>query len=246
MSRLRELGVSSLCLTGGEPLDHPHLEEIVNITANFQIRCNIITSALGPNRIERLRSIGPSFDHITVSADSSNVIKLAGVSRPLSHAFNIASSHKCASIHYVVYRLTELDLKSLIQCMSRGIQVSINPLILNSLRLNQYSISRSVYVAQLEADAALLFQQAKEPLGFRRSLARVANYSDSCGLQGSCGSRRLFISPNGDIRICPYSELRGNVLSMRRADTWNYLSALCGTANIPLALECSFICRDGQ
>ena len=67
---LAKLGTTIITLSGGEPLLHPHLEEIVRHIRRHGILAGMITNGylLTPQRIERLNRAG--LDHLQISIDN--------------------------------------------------------------------------------------------------------------------------------------------------------------------------------
>ena len=67
---LAKLGVSIITLSGGEPLLHPHLEEIVRHVRQRHVLSGLITNGylLTPQRIEHLNRAG--LDHLQISIDN--------------------------------------------------------------------------------------------------------------------------------------------------------------------------------
>jgi MoaA/NifB/PqqE/SkfB family radical SAM enzyme len=70
VDRLASFGTTIICLSGGEPLLHPELEEIIQRVRRHGILAGMITNGylLTPQRIERLNQAG--LDHLQISIDN--------------------------------------------------------------------------------------------------------------------------------------------------------------------------------
>jgi MoaA/NifB/PqqE/SkfB family radical SAM enzyme len=70
VDRLAALGTTIITISGGEPLLHPHLEEIIRRVRRHGILAGMITNGylLTPQRIERLNRAG--LDHLQISIDN--------------------------------------------------------------------------------------------------------------------------------------------------------------------------------
>lgn len=70
VGRLAKLGISIITISGGEPLLHPQLEEIIRRIRRHGILAGLITNGylLTPERIERLNHAG--LDHLQISIDN--------------------------------------------------------------------------------------------------------------------------------------------------------------------------------
>ncbi len=70
VDRLAKLGTTIITISGGEPLLHPHLEEIVGRIRRHGILAGMITNGylLTPQRIEHLNRAG--LDHLQISIDN--------------------------------------------------------------------------------------------------------------------------------------------------------------------------------
>jgi len=70
VDRLAALGTTIITLSGGEPLLHPHLEEVVRCIRSHGILAGMITNGylLTPQRIEYLNRAG--LDHLQISIDN--------------------------------------------------------------------------------------------------------------------------------------------------------------------------------
>lgn len=70
VDRLAALGTTIITLSGGEPLLHPELDEIIRRIPNHGIIATLITNGyfLTPNRIKRLNAAG--LDHLQISVDN--------------------------------------------------------------------------------------------------------------------------------------------------------------------------------
>lgn len=71
IERLAELGCSAVTLSGGEPLLHPHVEDIVRRIRRRRMLAGLITNGylLSPSLIDRLNRAG--LDHLQISIDNA-------------------------------------------------------------------------------------------------------------------------------------------------------------------------------
>lgn len=70
IDRLAELGTTVITISGGEPLLHPELDEIIRQIRRHGAIATLITNGylLSPNRIQRLNRAG--LDHLQISIDN--------------------------------------------------------------------------------------------------------------------------------------------------------------------------------
>lgn len=70
VDRLAEMGVSLITISGGEPLLHPKLDQIIRHIRSHGLIATLITNGylLTPERIKRLNRAG--LDHLEISIDN--------------------------------------------------------------------------------------------------------------------------------------------------------------------------------
>ncbi|MEU5370415.1 radical SAM protein [Streptomyces sp. NPDC005951] len=213
LSRCKELGATSVCLTGGEPTDHPDFTELVRVAVQFGYACSVVTAAREGRRLDALASVAGLLSHVTVSADSLGAQRVGATERTITGSAAVfdALGHGRASLHVTVWELEDADLEAMAAIDTAfGVEFELSPLLLTDHQLKKATPEavRSRYAGDLAAlrDRFGLSDRFTDALAaLDRSLAGT--------LDRTCSSDRLYLSPRGALRRCPYD--RENEVDVR-------------------------------
>jgi MoaA/NifB/PqqE/SkfB family radical SAM enzyme len=200
---LAALGTTVITLTGGEPMLHPELEEIIRRIRHHGIVAVTVTNGylLTPDRIQRLNSAG--LDHLQISVDnvapddvskkSLKVLdqKLRWLSQLAEFEVNIHSVVGACTEHpedavTIARRATELGLIS-----TAGI---VHDAAGRLLPLNS---EQEKAIEEIEGQSKPLFSFARHN-PWRKNLARGLPNDWHC----SAGGRHLYICEDGLVHYC--------------------------------------------
>lgn len=70
LSRIHEIGVRRICITGGEPTEHPSFLELVRSAHQFGLSPSLVTSAPSTDALRLVAGVGKLLAHLTLSVDS--------------------------------------------------------------------------------------------------------------------------------------------------------------------------------
>jgi molybdenum cofactor biosynthesis enzyme MoaA len=244
LSRLFELGLRGVCLTGGEPANHPDFVEFVRLSRQFGMDCSVVSSAREGRSLNVLQKAATLLNHVTISADSMGAGIVGGVRRtPVDAAVALECMLPVmGSMHVVVWQITSEEAKELASLARvSDFEMEFSPLyISNSLR-DKLGLSIDRYLQQLDADLAVLEQFFEISERLRNVVAKLKGRLDPT-LQCICESTRIYVSADGYLRRCPYSESPVRV-TQSRAEINAALAKLFQTA-LPCHLACAAICRE--
>jgi hypothetical protein len=236
LSRLREVGVEELCLSGGEPTDHPEFGQLVRVAVQFGFRASVVTAARTGPRLDALAEVAGMLSHITVSADSRKAEERGRTGRTLSSAPPVfeALGHRRASLHVTACGLDEDDLKEIVTVAETAeVPVEVSPLLPSpTFRFENPGLKR---------DLALI----STFFGMSEQLTTVVS-DYHAWLHGevarSCESERLYLSADGFLRRCPYDSSRQVSVFATRQEIGEALErSFCEPPTTGLA--CMAICR---
>jgi hypothetical protein len=236
LSRLREIGISELCLSGGEPTDHPAFASLVRVALQFGIRPSVVTAARSGPRLEVLRGVAGMLGHVTVSADSRRAEQLGRTKRTILSTAEVfaALGHRRASLHVTSYDLGQDDLTEIKSVASgAGIPVEVSPLLPSpTFRFENPNLERDLKLieASFGMSPALRAVMAEYHAWLHQAPER------------SCASQSLYLSADGYLRRCPYD--RDGQVSVT-APRHEIRDALDRMVDAPPAttLSCMAICR---
>ncbi|MEU7575466.1 radical SAM protein [Micromonospora sp. NPDC049240] len=198
LSRLRELGVEELCLSGGEPTDHPEFRQLVRVALQFGFRVAVVTAARPGPRLDALASAAGMLSHVTVSADSRRADELGRTGRTITSALPVlaALGHHRATLHVTCYEVGEDDLADIKQVVTAAqVPVEVSPLL--------HSPTYRFDNPHLDADLELI----KSSFGLSDDLRGIVTEYRTwlrAAPQRPCGSERVYLSADGHLRRCPY------------------------------------------
>ncbi|MFE5034938.1 radical SAM protein [Streptomyces sp. NPDC056683] len=236
LSRLREFGVDELCLSGGEPTDHPEFRQLVRVALQFGFRPSVVTAARTGPRLDALAEVAGMLSHVTVSADSRRAEELGRTGRTIASTPPVfeALGHHRASLHVTAYELDEDDLKSIIGVVETAdVPVEVSPLLPSpTFRFENPDLKR---------DLALI----DTFFGMSEQLRTVVSDYHTW-LRGpvvrSCESERLYLSADGFLRRCPYDKSgQVSVFATRQEISDALEQSFCEPPKTSLA--CMAICR---
>lgn len=207
LSRLREIGVEQVCLTGGEPLDHPALDRIIRKSIQFGLRVSLITGRAErlsgdplPEWLQRVDTIGLSFD--------SNSLVAAGVSaRRIEAAVAAARNLRAgprAYLHGTCFNLSLAEVRFMREVRSKyDLEVTVSPAVIDERLRDRLGFTAERYSAQLASDLRCIEDVlgVTERLSSKFFLLASNHRRESAEL---CRSTRLYVSAAGYMRICPY------------------------------------------
>ncbi|MFF7353197.1 radical SAM protein [Streptomyces filipinensis] len=221
LSRLREIGIDELCLSGGEPTDHPEFGRLVRVALQFGFRASVVTAARTGPRLDALAEVAGMLSHVTVSADSQKAEEMGRTGRTIASTPPVfeALGHHRASLHVTAYALDGDDLDVISAVVKTAeVPVEVSPLLPSpTFRFENPDLARDL---ELISTSFGMSDQLRTV---------VADYH--AWLHGSvvrsCESERLYLSADGFLRRCPY-------------DSSRQVSVFAGRQEIRDALEQSF------
>lgn len=209
LSRLTDLGVKAVTLTGGEPLEHPALLDLLRLSEPFPLAISMITSGISACALETLKMASRWMNGVTISADSLEAQRIGRVSRTPEGAFLLARALaplQC-TIHILIHKLDRKELEAWSRELKRSpnVSIEISPLQLADADRIRSGLTISRYVEIIEQDTlrvASVLDIGPQFLAKRTLLVeRLTGTSTE-----SCRSTRLFISAKGELRRCPYEK----------------------------------------
>lgn len=238
LSRLHELGVKSVCFTGGEPSDHPDFYEFCKIAIQFGIAPSVVTSARTPEQVKRIQLASKFLSHITVSADSVGVRKKFQSNRCIRSAACTLSHIQgpSKSIHLMFSNLDNTDLLDISECIGgTDIGLEFSPML-----------PASQYASREELELVINdFKKTLETLpNYVLLESDLVNFLSQDNVMGTkhCKKRRIYVSASEDFRFCPYSKSGLANVSMSRGELFQRLDEvyLQGQEKHPF---CHMVCR---
>lgn len=236
LSRLREVGAEELCLSGGEPTDHPDFGRLVRVALQFGYRCSVVTAARSGRRLDALVDVAGMLSHITVSADSRRADELGHTGRTVASTAIVfkAIPHDRVSLHLTAYDLSEDDLADIASVRAvRRVPVEVSPLLPSrSFRFDNPALARDVDLIATH-------------FGLSPNLSSLlAEYREwmTVGPTRSCRADRLYLSADGYVRRCPYQTAGQANVHNARAELRATLERMWTGPPTP-SLSCLAICR---
>jgi MoaA/NifB/PqqE/SkfB family radical SAM enzyme len=243
LSRGKELGATSVCLTGGEPTDHPDFVDFVKVAVQFGLACSVVTAARSPHRIKALAKAAGLLSHVTVSADSAGALRVGRTARPISSAWRAfeALNHGRASLHVTLWQVEPIDLQEITEIANRyGVEVEISPLIPAEAEMLQ--IGPDGARAQHLHDMTAVSQAIGLTDRFHEALGDL-QLSMAGQLHRSCASTRVYVSPKGMLRMCPYDRSNEVHVGASRQEIRDKLRAM-RESGTPVGNSCALVCRE--
>lgn len=241
LSRLKEVGVEGVCLTGGEPAHHPQLRDLVRLAHQFGVAVSVVTSARTEADVATLAAIGHLLTNLTVSADSEGAMKLGRTTRSVGSG--LATLEAVAApvkvLHVTYWDVPEAEGRSMYEQISEaGIDLQFSPVMLDTTDQRKAGLGLSDYLQQQQSDADALARYFQFSPRFKDHLAGLPTML----LQPKpalCRSTLLYVAADGSLRRCPYGTTGVSVQAPRSAIR-EYLEASSEDEVTP---DCAAICR---
>ncbi|WP_372407543.1 radical SAM protein [Streptomyces luteireticuli] len=245
LSRLREIGVEGVCLTGGEPIHHPELRTLVRLAHQFGMPVSVVTSARTQEEVSRLREIGHLLETMTVSADSHGAMRLGRTKRSAGSAATTLRSVPASVkvLHLTYWKLSGEECQELLQLVEgMDVEVQLSPVTLDPAGRRHGGISLHDYVAQQREDAELLRRYFVLSPDFQEHLTTLRTMQLYPERRRRCLSSALYVSAKGEVRRCPYGKAGISIHAPRAA-----IKAFLGSrAEERVTPDCAAICRPSK
>lgn len=241
LSRLKEQGVSAICLTGGEPSNYSKLHSLMKLAAQFGLPCSIISAARSAEQILVLQKVNSLLAHLTISADSEEVMRLGGTTRSIGSAFETLASvnAQSSSISYTFFKLCSEEVEQLAKIyINKSSKIEFCPLILERQQLKRFDLDEVRYFEHLNNDLEILKTHMFD-VSALESVVRALRAPEE---RQQCLARRLYIGTNGEIRKCPYRHSEVSVFHSRPEITRHLLSLKNVPFEVPLG--CAGACGE--
>lgn len=241
LSRLKESGVTGVCLTGGEPAHHPELRQLVRLAHQFGMPVSVVTSAREEAEVQRLEQVAHLLANVTVSADSVGAMRLGRTRRSV-----LAAAHTLrrieptsAVVHLTYWNLTDAECLEITQAIRKtAATLQLSPLALDATAQRRAGLTPAAYGERQQLDAETLGRHFDVGTAFREHLERLRDLGS--GAEGhACRSSMLYVSATGEVRRCPYGHGGINVAAPR-ADIARFLAAPPLDRVTP---DCAALCR---
>ncbi|MGW0731788.1 radical SAM protein [Streptomyces sp. NPDC002851] len=219
LSRLKEVGVQEICLTGGEPAHHPELRKLVRLAHQFGMPVSVVTSARERNDVDQLQAVAHLLTNVTVSADSARAMELGRTTRSTTSGISALESLRSAPgriLHVTYWRLTDTECHTLRDLVAEAqIEVQFSPVMLNDTDRKRTGYSLDAYLEQQRRDTALLGDHFQFTARFQQHLHELRQLHHESRGQQLCRGSSLYVSAQGTIRRCPYGTASVNVTAPR-------------------------------
>lgn len=241
LSRLKEIGVESVCLTGGEPSHHPQLGQLVRLAHQFGLLVSVVTSARAPADVARLSEIGHLLANVTVSADTTGAMALGDTTRSVESG--ITTLHQVDApariLHLTYWDVTAAEAERIHRLVEdAGTEMQLSPVSLTTKARQRVGLSLDQYLDQQRRDSEHLARRFRFTPRFDEYLRTLRSMHLRPGLR-SCRSGALYLSARGELRRCPYSTA-GISISAPRSEISRFLRSSPPDRTTP---DCAAICR---
>ncbi|MDJ0345632.1 radical SAM protein [Streptomyces sp. H10-C2] len=242
LSRLKELGIRDICLTGGEPTHHPGLRQFVRLAHQFGMPVSIVTSARTEAEVTALEAIARLLHNVTVSADSEGARALGRTTRTVLSA--VATLQRTDTptkiLHLTCWRITAEECREIAEHVAAaGVELQLSPITLDAAALQRAGLNTTEYLGQHRTDAQALNRHFQLGAGYEEHLDTIQAATLSPEDRHPCCSPTVYVSAKGDLRRCPYGQESSSVLGPR-ADIARFLSAPSQDRVTP---DCAALCR---
>ncbi|MFI6575321.1 radical SAM protein [Nocardiopsis sp. NPDC050513] len=242
LSRLREIGVESICLTGGEPTHHPELRQLVRLAHQFGLPVSVVTSARAEAEVTALAEVAHLVENVTVSADSRGAMKLGRTRRSVESGIRtlLEIDAPAGVLHVSYWDLADDECGELARLVAEaGTELQFSPVLLDELAIQRARMTVADYEERQRLDAAVLERHFALGDGLRDYLAHLRSMRRSPGCRHLCRSRALYVSAEGRLRRCPYSEV-GVSTHRPRSEVREFLAR---PTTDRVTADCAAICR---
>ncbi|MBY8884776.1 radical SAM protein [Streptomyces sp. PTM05] len=241
LSRLKEHGVTGVCLTGGEPTHHPELRQLVRLAHQFGMPVSIVTSARAEPEVRCLEQVAHLLENATVSADSRGAMRLGRTLRSVRSAAHTLRriGVPSAVLHLTYWNLTGHECREIADAVDKtGASLQLSPITLDTTGLRRAGLTPNSYAEQQQRDAKFLSQHFELGTCFQRHLDAL-NELNSTAERPYCRSPTLYLSATGELRRCPYGT-EGVSVSAPRSDIARFLA---GPPTEQATADCLALCR---
>jgi MoaA/NifB/PqqE/SkfB family radical SAM enzyme len=241
LSRLKEIGVTGICLTGGEPTHHPELRQLVRLAHQFGMLVSIVTSARAETEVRRLEEVALLLENVTISADSLGAMRIGRTQRSVVSAVHILRRIDGTStiLHLTYWNLTDHECREIARALAQtAATLQLSPVTLDEAALRHAGLTPAAYVEQQKQDVETLSRQFDLSDRFHGHLETLRALR-STKAQPTCRSATLYVSAAGELRRCPYG--RGGVnVAAPRADITRFLDT---PPTDQISPDCAALCR---
>ncbi|MFD5428241.1 radical SAM protein [Streptomyces sp. NPDC127084] len=244
LSRLKEVGVEGVCLSGGEPTHHPQLRQLVRLAHQFGMPVSMVTSARTVAEVTVLSRVAHLLANVTVSADSQGAMLLGRTTRTAASGVDTLRgvSTETKILHVTCWDLSDKECQDVAALVSAaGVEVQFSPVVLDERALHRDGTSVQDYLAQQQLDADILGRHFNLSDRYRAYLdeLRELHFPAVQGERWSCRSATAYVTADGDIRRCPYSQASVSAHAPRAA----IRCFLTAPAQDRVTPDCAAICR---
>ncbi|MFC7306845.1 radical SAM protein [Streptomyces monticola] len=242
LSRLKEVGVEGICLTGGEPAHHPELRQLARLAHQFGLSASLVTSARDETDVERLAEIGHLLTNVTVSADTLGAMDLGGTQRSVLSGIATLEEHQspARTLHLTYWKVTDDESRFIYNLVKHaGVDVQLSPVTLDEATRRRMGLSLDTYTKQQRHDTECLGRYFHLTARFRKHLQALQVMHRHPSRRRRCCSSNVYVSARGEVRHCPYSKTGVQVYASR-ADIRRFLTSPPQDWTTP---DCAAICR---
>ncbi|WFB08197.1 radical SAM protein [Streptomyces sp. LX-29] len=242
LSRLKEIGVEGVCLTGGEPTHHPELRQLVRLAHQFGMPVSVVTSARTSAEVTRLAEVSHLLTNVTVSADSAGAMRLGRTTRSVASGVSVLAEIETPVrvLHLTYWQVMAEECREIHQLLSdKDINIQLSPVTFDEKARTREALSLDAYVRQHRADADLLGRYIRLSPRFQEHLVALRAMQLYPERQHPCRSAALYVSSGGELRRCPYSR-SGVPVHAPRSDVASFLARGTQDWTTP---DCAAICR---
>lgn len=212
-----EMGLASICISGGEPLIFPDLKAVVDAIDPRRFCVSVDTNGyfLNENKIRWLVNIGVDRVHLSIDGLEGNHSTFRG---------NDSSWNKC--------------IEALELCRQLGLGVIVNIVVTKSIIKSGELVKQLEFLKPFKQHVSMIYAKAvgafedykseildTEDLNYVQSLTKIYNcsthLSPNCGYEFGClcFKRHFSITAFGDVLPCPWIPISmGNIREMKLAD----------------------------
>ncbi|MFF3337840.1 radical SAM protein [Streptomyces flavidovirens] len=241
LSRLKEIGVEGVCLTGGEPAHHPQLRDLVRLAHQFGIAVSVVTSARTEADVTALAALGHLLTNLTASADSQGAMKLGRTTRSVESGLATleAVPAPVKVLHLTYWDVPDAEARSMYeQIRDADVDLQLSPVMLDTSDQRKAGLNLNDYLRQQRSDAETLARYFQLSHRFQKHLAALRTMLLQ-PKRALCRSTVLYVSANGTLRRCPYGTT-GVTVQAPRSTIREYLEASPEDEVTP---DCAAICR---
>jgi MoaA/NifB/PqqE/SkfB family radical SAM enzyme len=245
LSVLHQIGISQICLTGGEPTHHNRFPELIKVSSQFGILCSVVSAE---RRIHSFIGLDKLIPQITLSADTDELCKIGNKSRQIDASLEnfmkdlttLFSTKTSLSINITFFKVSFREINSIYLLLRKypKIKLELSPLLPSDNVLKSLSISYEDYIKQIEEDIFMLSNVFEISQSLKSFIYGLSTFK-----QGSfCCLNSLYVSADGFIRRCPYNEdLQVNVFQSRSEITY-FIDKVFGINPPTTKFYCQGIC----